>query len=108
MNATIKVSIPEFRSKLAAFKDHRQRLVNFITKLEQAIKAISQVAWVSPASKALLVKYQQLLTTVRTALRIVEKYISDLEDATKLFTEADARVMDNINALTDGSDIFKV
>ena len=95
----INVSIPEFQSKLSAFRDHRQKLMTFMDNLDRAVKAISTVAWVSPASQALLVKFNGLLQTVRTSLRIVEKYISDLEEATRMFTDADSRVSDKVNSL---------
>jgi len=95
----IKISIPEFRSKLEAFRNHRQRLIAFMNNLENAINVIAKVAWVSPASKALLAKFTMLLQTVRTSLRIVEKYISDLEEATRMFTDADSRVAQKIDTL---------
>jgi len=106
MVVSIKVSIPEFRSKLAAFRDHRQRLVKFIDNLERVINVISKVSWVSPASKALLVKFQTLLKTVRTALKIVEKYISDLENAIKMFSDAEARIEQKVNSLR--TDVFGI
>jgi len=104
MVVKIKISIPMFRSKLAAFRQHRQKLMTFMNSLEQAINVIATVSWVSPASKALLVKFRALLQTVKTSLRIVDKYISDLEEATKMFSDAENRIEQKINALK--TDVF--
>ena len=106
MNIKIKISVPEFRQKLAAFKDHHAKLDKFMKNLETAIKAITMVSWVSPASKALLVKLNALLSTVRTALRIVAKYISDLENAIKLFSAVEDRAKQKMDSLK--TDIFNV
>jgi len=75
-----------------------------MTNLERAVQAIAKVAWVSPASKALLAKLQLLLQTVQTSLRIVDKYISDLEEATRMFTQAEQRIEQKVNALK--TDVF--
>jgi len=106
MNIKIKVSIPEFKAKLASFKDHHARLTKFMNNLETVIKAIAQVSWVSPASRALLTKLQALLQTVRTALKIVEKYISDLEAAIQQYNQVESRVTDKVNNLQ--TDVFNV
>jgi len=95
----ITVSIPEFQRKLSAFRDHRQKLVTFIDNLDRTVTALATVAWTSPASAALLTKFASLLQTTRTSLRIVEKYISDLEEASRMFTDADSRVSDKITGL---------
>jgi hypothetical protein len=100
----IRISIPMFRRKLDAFRRHRQELLTFMNNLEIAVNAIATVAWVSPASKALLVKLRALLETVKVSLRIVEKYISDLETAMQQFSAVEDRIEQKVNALK--TDVF--
>jgi hypothetical protein len=106
--AFITVDIEEFRRRLAAFRDHKAKLLRFLDNLERTITAIGTISWVSPASKILLGKLQILVTTVRTALRIVDKYISDLEEATRLFTAADVKISDRMQSLNAGENIFGI
>jgi len=73
--------------------------MTFMDNLDRTVNALATVAWTSPASAALLAKFATLLQTVRTSLRIVEKYISDLEEASRMFTDADSRVTDKVNSL---------
>ena len=106
LKGLIKISIAEFNSKLSAFNDHRQRLVKFLDNLERVMNALATVSWVSPASKALLVKFRALAQTIRTALKIVEKYISDLETAIKVFSAAEQRMEQKVNSLK--TDVFGI
>jgi DNA repair ATPase RecN len=104
MTIKILVKIAVFKSKLEAFRKHRQELLTFMNNLETAVNAIATVAWISPASKALLVKLQALLQTVKISLRIVEKYISDLEIAMQQFSAVEDRIEQKVNALK--TDVF--
>ena len=105
-NKRIKVSIPELRNKVASFKDHLRKLERFLKRLDDVITTLSQISWVSPATRALSVKFKLLYKTVEVSLRIVEKYIFDLEEAIKLYTETENRVTDKVNNLQ--TDVFNV
>ncbi|MCL2820291.1 MAG: hypothetical protein FWD38_05610 [Oscillospiraceae bacterium] len=96
----INVSMGEFDSKLGAFRDHRAKLQSFIEKWEAMIDAITTVAWLSPASAALLVKFRTLIAAVKVSLQIVDKFIQDLEEAKRLFTAVDNRAEQTANSLT--------
>ena len=100
----IIVSIPLLRIKVAHFKEHLRTLERFLGNLDRAITAISRVAWVSPLSQILLGKFKLLYRTIEISLRIVEKYIVDLEEAIRLFTEAELRAKQRVGSLK--TDVF--
>jgi hypothetical protein len=100
----IIVSIPELRRKVAQFKEHQRELEKFLRDLNRAISLVSTVAWVSPLSLILLKKFKRLYKTVETSLRIVEKYIFDLEEAIRLYIEAENRAKQRVGSLK--TDVF--
>ena len=100
----ITVNIPELRRKVAQFKEHLRSLERFLRDLDRAITAISRVAWVSPLSMILLRRFKRLYRTIEISLRIVEKYIFDLEEAIRLFIEVENRAKQRVGGLN--TDVF--
>jgi len=62
------------------------------------------VAWVSPLSLILLRKFKGLYKTIEISIRIVEKYIFDLEEAIRLYIEAENRAKQRVGSLK--TDVF--
>ena len=100
----IIISIPALRRKVVQFKEHLRELEKFLRDLDRAISLISTVAWVSPLSLILLRKFKLLYKTIEISLRIVEKYIFDLEEAIRLYIEAENRAKQRVGSLK--TDVF--
>ena len=106
MNITINVNINIMREECNKCTSQRQSLLDFMRRVNDLMRVLSAVAWISPASRALWAKFQLLYRQIEEALRIVEDYIQKLDFAMQQYGDVDRRLEEKVGTLK--TDIFGV
>jgi len=102
----IVVDLNVVDKKIQSFIGKLQTLKKVMNAIDMTIKALSTVSWVSPASKALLAKYNLLLKQIQEAIRIVDEYIHDLMVVRTSYGNIEKALQDRVSGLR--TDVFGV
>jgi uncharacterized protein YukE len=105
MEITLTVKIPVLQNKLDSFKQKRQRIQQVMDTIDQIINTLAKVAWISPAARAFLAKYQILRLQILAALKVIDGYITFLDNSIQQYGNVETLVSGKVDALRS-SGIF--
>lgn len=104
--ARITVDIGVANQRLAELETQAGQIKTFITAINHTLTIALAISWVSPAAKALVIKFQALLEVIERALRIVERYIADLKLVIEQTMAVEGRLEDGIVGRLRTDDVF--
>ena len=102
----IVVDLSVVDKKIQSFLQKLNTLKKVMATIDRIIKVLAATSWISPASKALLAKYQLLKKQIDEAIRIVDEYIHDLMTVRTQYGNVEKLLNDKIGALK--TDVFGV
>ena len=104
--AKIVVDLDVVDRKIQSFQSKLQTLKKVMETISNIMDALAAVAWVSPASAALLQKFRALYRQILEAIKIVEEYIHDLTVVRTQYGNIEKALEEKMGALR--TDVFGV
>ena len=102
----IVVDLDVIDRKIQSFEGKLSSLRRLMEGIELAMRILSTVSWVSPASWGIYQAFRLLYNQILEAIRIVEEYIHDLSVVRQQYGEIETVITDRVRALP--TDVFGI